>query len=119
MYTFAVLDEQTLIMKMSDPDIDTNLYRQITNFRQKGIKVIISIGGVKDSQRAKYGRLLTDENARENFITNAVDFIKIHHFDGLDLDFEVNLFRIDNFFSINSINSSSESIVSVVLARNV
>lgn len=91
-YSFATLDENSLTIKMGDSRVDPNLYQQITSFRQKGVKVSIAIGGGKDSQGAKYGRLLTDANARKKFIANAVDFLKIHNFNGLDLDLEVSLF---------------------------
>lgn len=41
----------------------------------------------------KYGRLLTNVDARRTFITNVVDFIEKHNFQGLDLDLEVRSFK--------------------------
>ncbi|XP_055296593.1 probable chitinase 10 [Sitodiplosis mosellana] len=88
-YSFAVLDENSLTIKIFDSktDIDNHFYERVTDFRQKGITVMVAIGGWTDST-SKYGRLLTDANARKNFISNVEEFIEQHNFKGLDLDLE-------------------------------
>lgn len=91
-YGFAILDPNSLTMTMADPRLDNNLYKQITDFRQKGVKVSVAIGGGRDSEGSKYGRLLTDANARRKFVTTSIDFIKKYNFQGLDLDLEVSFF---------------------------
>lgn len=93
-YAFTALDPDSLTIKVRDPraDIDNQFYKRITDFRQKGVKVTVSIGGWSESDGTKYGRLLSDENARSKFITNAIEFIEEHNFQGLDLDLEVSYF---------------------------
>lgn len=90
-YAFTILDENSLTIKVRDPraDITNNFFKRVTDFRQKGIKVTVSIGGWNDSVGDKYGRLLTNVDARRTFTTNVVDFIEKHNFQGLDLDLEV------------------------------
>lgn len=90
-YAFTFLDPNSLTIKIGDPrsDIDNHFYKRVTDFRQKGVKVIASIGGWSDSLGTKYGRLLSDASARRTFISNAIEFIEQHHFQGLDLDLEV------------------------------
>lgn len=39
----------------------------------------------------QYSRLVLNENARYNFITNVIEFIEKHNFEGLDLDWEVSI----------------------------
>lgn len=92
-YAFTVLDPVALTIKTHDPwaDIDNKFYERVTAYRQKGIKVLIAIGGWNDSTGDKYGRLLSDANVRRNFITSTVTFIEKYKFDGLDLDLEVSL----------------------------
>ncbi|XP_055296592.1 probable chitinase 10, partial [Sitodiplosis mosellana] len=87
-YSFAVLDSDSLTIKVQEPQIDNQLYERITELRNKGVKVSVALGGGADSEGEKYGRLLSDANARNNFITNVIDFIQQHNFQGLDLDLE-------------------------------
>lgn len=93
-YAFTTLDANTLTMKVFDSwaDIDNKLYQKITDFRNKGVKVTVALGGWNDSIGSKYGRLLTDPGLRKKFISAAVNFIKKYNFQGLDLDLEVNFF---------------------------
>lgn len=89
-YGFAVLDGSTLTIKSHDSwaDKDNNFYSRVTALRKKGIRVVIGIGGWNDSLGDKYSRLVLDANARYNFITNVIEFIEEHNFEGLDLDWE-------------------------------
>lgn len=89
-YAFANLDNSTLtiIPKDAQTDIGNHYYERLTDFRRKGIKVIIGVGGWGDSN-VKYGRLLVNETARQSFVSSVVEFVERHNFDGLDLDLEV------------------------------
>lgn len=55
-YGFAVLDGTTLTIKSHDSwaDIDNNFYERVLAFREKGLKVLIAIGGWNDSLGDKY-----------------------------------------------------------------
>lgn len=90
-YKYAVLDDETLTMKVGNRviDIDNKMYERITDFKKLGKKVMIALGGTKDSRGDKYGKLLTDETARKNFVINAMEFIEKYNFDGLDLVLKV------------------------------
>lgn len=90
-YKYAILDDDTLTMKSSDHviDIDNKMYERVTDFKKLGKKVLIALGGWKDSIGTKYGKLLTDEIVRKNFIFKAMHFIEKYNFDGLDLVLEV------------------------------
>lgn len=92
-YKYAVLDDETLTMKVGDKlvDLDKNMYRRVTDLKKLGKKVMIALGGWKDSRGDKYGKLLTDHIARKNFIINALEFIDKYNFDGLDLVLKVSL----------------------------
>lgn len=63
--------------------------RRIAENRAHGIKVLVAIGGFEDSFSEKYGRLLSNANARRQFTESVVEFIKRYNFDGLELDLEV------------------------------
>lgn len=67
-------------------DYDNRFYERVTEFKNKGAKVTLALGGWNDSEGDKYSRLVNNPAARQKFITNAIDFIKKNNFDGLDLD---------------------------------
>lgn len=84
-YGFAVLNGQTLTMKTHDPwaDVDNNFYTRVVEYKKKGIKVSIAIGGWNDSLGDKYSRLVRDAAARARFIEHVIGFITKYDFDGL------------------------------------
>jgi len=89
-YSFALLDPESLEMVESDPwlDIDSGFFEQVTALKAQGPKVIIAIGGWTDSADDKYSRMVNNVASRANFVAKAVEFIEMHNFDGLDLDWE-------------------------------
>jgi len=94
-YGFAVLDQNTLLLKSHDPYADMSdgysgkdMYRKVTEFKKYGIKVTLALGGWNDSKGPKYSKLVSDPAARARFIEHAISFIEEHDFDGLDLDWE-------------------------------
>ncbi|CAH0555523.1 unnamed protein product [Brassicogethes aeneus] len=89
-YATAVLDKEQLIIKPLDTwtDIENKFYEKITEFRSKGIKVLLSIGGFADSSMDKYSRLVHNHSSRRKFITHAGDFLRNNNFDGLDVNWQ-------------------------------
>ncbi|CAG9819069.1 unnamed protein product [Phaedon cochleariae] len=89
-YGFAVLDSTTLTIKPHDSwaDIDNEFYKKVTDYRSRGIKVLIAIGGWNDSLGDKYSRLVNDPRAIARFVANVLQFIEKWGFDGLDVDWE-------------------------------
>jgi len=94
-YGFAVLDQNTLLAKSHDPYADMSdgysgkdFYKKVTEFKKYGIKVTLALGGWNDSKGGKYSKLVNNPASRANFITNIIEFIEKHDFDGLDLDWE-------------------------------
>ncbi|KAG1669703.1 putative chitinase 10 [Nymphon striatum] len=89
-YAFAVLDQNTFLIKAHDPwaDFDLGGYRDVTEFKNEGLKVLLAIGGWTDSAGSKYSELVANQQRRANFISHVVGFLKDHNFDGLDLDWE-------------------------------
>lgn len=63
-------------------------YEQVTSHKQRGVKVLIAIGGWNDSLGPKYSKLVNDAQARRRFTEHVIEFILKHNFDGLDLDWE-------------------------------
>ncbi|CAG9802300.1 unnamed protein product [Chironomus riparius] len=89
-YGFAVLNRDSLTIQPHDSwaDIDNKFYERVVEYKKKGIKVTIAIGGWNDSAGDKYSRLVRDAAARARFIKNVIEFIEKYGFDGLDLDWE-------------------------------
>nr|XP_023029163.1 probable chitinase 10 isoform X2 [Leptinotarsa decemlineata] len=89
-YGFAVLDYSNYIIKAHDSwaDFDNQFYKRVTDFKSKGIKVSIAIGGWNDSLGDKYSKLVNNPAARRRFIEHVLKFLDKYNFDGLDLDWE-------------------------------
>ncbi|XP_058056417.1 probable chitinase 10 [Anopheles bellator] len=89
-YGFAVLDREGLTIKPHDSwaDIDNRFYERVVEFKKKGKRVTVAIGGWNDSAGDKYSRLVRSAQARKRFIENVMAFIEKYNFDGLDLDWE-------------------------------
>ena len=60
----------------------------MTSLKRYGVKVLIALGGWNDSAGNKYSRLVNDAASRQRFISNVIQFMEQHNFDGLDLDWE-------------------------------
>ena len=56
--------------------------------KNHALKIMIALGGWKDSKGSKYTRMVRDAASRKRFIDDAVRFLETHNFDGLDLDWE-------------------------------
>ena len=89
-YGFAVLNYDELTIKTHDSwaDIDNKFYERVVEFKQKGVKVTLAIGGWNDSAGDKYSRLVRNPAARAKFIKHVVEFLEKYGFEGLDLDWE-------------------------------
>lgn len=88
-YGFAVLNRDTLVIQPHDSwaDIDNRFYERVLEFKRKGVKVTVAIGGWNDSAGDKYSRLVRDAAARSRFIKHVIDFIEKYGFDGLGKTF--------------------------------
>lgn len=53
---------------------------------------MLAIGGWNEGS-ARFSPLVADEDRRKEFVKNVVKFLRVNHFDGLDLDWEYPAFR--------------------------
>ena len=88
LYSYALLDDDELVMKVRDPaaDLRQEFYSQVAALKAKGVRVSIALGGWNESGGGKFSRLVNDEKARKYFVESAVDFLDLHAFDGLHFD---------------------------------
>lgn len=89
-YGFAVLDRETMTIKTHDSwaDIDNRFYERVVEYKKKGIRVTLALGGWNDSLGDKYSKLVLSPSNRARFIREAIRFIEKYEFEGLDLDWE-------------------------------
>ncbi|XP_043267881.1 probable chitinase 10 [Venturia canescens] len=89
-YGFAVLDYSNLVIKAHDSwaDFDNRFYDRVLQYKKRGLKVSLALGGWNDSAGDKYSRLVSSPEARAKFIEHAIKFLDKYGFDGLDLDWE-------------------------------
>lgn len=84
-YSFANMEGGVLSNVWSNP---------IKELRQKNsdIKLMVAVGGWSFGV-TKMTEMLKDADSRFRFVNDSVQFLRKFEFDGLDLDFECNLFR--------------------------
>lgn len=87
LYSFATLDPVELIMLEFDKwvDVENRLYTRTVRLAN-GIPVLLAMGGWTDSSGGKYSSLVSNKRNRENFIENAIPFLKRYEFSGLHVD---------------------------------
>ena len=90
-YSFAGLDESTLQIKSLDyeRDVEQNGFQNVIALKQKNpqLKVLIAIGGWNEGVK-KYSEMVSTKEKRSNFVRSVIEFLELHNFDGLDLDWE-------------------------------
>ncbi|KAF8773617.1 putative chitinase 10 like protein [Argiope bruennichi] len=90
-YEFAKLNSTTYEISPGNPDLDygQNFYNKTVGLKYFNpyLKVMLSLGGWTDSTK-KYSDLVASTKKVNNFITKAVQFLKNHGFDGLDIAWE-------------------------------
>lgn len=100
-YAYANLDATSLTIKASDKllDIDQQGYLKLIALKDRNpdLKVMVSIGGLKDSTdgSSKYSRLVSNGGNINRFVVSARTFLETYGFDGLDLDWEYPLAPAD------------------------
>lgn len=62
----------------------SDLYERVTSLND--VKVMLGLGGWTDSSGDKYSRLVSSPTARTKFCEKIVNFLRMHNFKGLHLD---------------------------------
>lgn len=94
-YCFAGLDVEFDIIKPNDPwqDLQENGgnggYEKLVSYKisHPHLKVLLALGGWNEGS-VKFSDLAADPVRRARFVTNSVEFLKKHNFDGLDFVWE-------------------------------
>ncbi|XP_026329984.1 probable chitinase 10 isoform X2 [Hyposmocoma kahamanoa] len=89
-YTWAHLDDLNyeLVPGNLELDVDNDFYGKITGLRVKGVKVILGVGGLKDSENDKWNRMAVNKEHRKEFINSALKVLRRWNFDGLQLGWQ-------------------------------
>lgn len=61
-------------------------FEKVVGLKHDGVKVLLGLGGWKDSAGNKYSRLVNSPTARRKFLLHTLDFLDEYNFDGLDID---------------------------------
>ena len=70
-------------------DLLTDLYRQFTSLKKRNpeLKTLLAVGGWTLGS-GPFSRMAGSKEGRRNFVEHALQYLRTHHFDGLDLDWE-------------------------------
>ncbi|KAK3575833.1 hypothetical protein CHS0354_015584 [Potamilus streckersoni] len=87
-YAFITLDASGTEIHTEQP-YDLNLMKGLTNLKTKNpaLKILASLGGWEMGSM-KFHKMVESHANMNKFAQNAIDFLRTHNFDGLDLDWE-------------------------------
>lgn len=84
-YAFSIIKDGKMVIRH---EIDPENFKILGSLRNKkqNLKILVSVGGWADS--GKFSDMALTAESRKVFIDSAVEFIKEHKLDGLDVDWE-------------------------------
>jgi len=87
-FAFSTLDSNGTHLRPNDPN-ELHLYRPFNNLKQRNpdLKTLLSVGGWNMGSKL-FMKAVENETSMTQFAENAVTFLRAHHFDGLDIDWE-------------------------------
>ncbi|KAI5697575.1 hypothetical protein M8J75_012443 [Diaphorina citri] len=94
-YAFGGLDKENGLRPFDKyQDIEQGGYAKFTGLKtyNKNLKTMLAIGGWNEGS-TRFSPLVADEDRRKEFVKNVLKFLRVNHFDGLDLDWEYPAFR--------------------------
>ncbi|XP_072133763.1 acidic mammalian chitinase-like [Mobula birostris] len=83
-YAFAVIDEDNEVVTTMKNDVDCYKTFNGHKKRNKNLKTLLAIGGWNFGS-VSFTRMVSTETTRRTFINSVVNFLRHHHFDGLEL----------------------------------
>ncbi|XP_064598494.1 oviduct-specific glycoprotein-like [Liolophura sinensis] len=89
-YSFAKIDYRGQLAPLEWNDIDyPHMYRQFTNLKKKNpkLRTLLAVGGWNHGSRP-FTDMVKSKESRRYFIDHAIQYLRAHKFDGLDLDWE-------------------------------
>lgn len=87
-YAFAGIDKESGTLVMTNPAADRKNFEQLRAVKKAnpGLRTLISVGGWDES--TYFSVIASTAAGREIFAQSCLDFILVHGFDGIDLDWE-------------------------------
>ncbi|XP_023944029.2 probable chitinase 10 [Bicyclus anynana] len=86
-YAWAHLDSASSTVVPGNPELDisNDFYGKITEYKVKGAKVIIGIGGIENSIGYTWSQVIANPGKRKTFVRSVVKFLQKWKFDGVQI----------------------------------
>uniref|UniRef100_A0A1B6GSI8 GH18 domain-containing protein n=1 Tax=Cuerna arida TaxID=1464854 RepID=A0A1B6GSI8_9HEMI len=97
-YGYATVDFDDHKIRAGDEDLDIKRdnFRAVTDLRlrNRGLKVLLSVGGYMNDDTETYMKILEDTDHREKLVKSAVRLVNEFNFDGLDLAWRFPMIKV-------------------------
>ncbi|XP_061712227.1 probable chitinase 10 isoform X1 [Cydia pomonella] len=86
-YAWAHLDKKSfkIMPGNSELDVGYDFYGKVTSLRHTGVKVILGVGGLEDSEEEKWHEMASTSQNRKKFSRSVYKFLRKWNFDGLQI----------------------------------
>ncbi|XP_050672534.1 probable chitinase 10 isoform X2 [Leptidea sinapis] len=85
-YSWAYVNNTfSLVPGNQELDVVNDFYGKLTNYKRKGLKVILGVGGIEHSESDAWHKMVASEDNRKIFVKSVVKFLRTWNFDGLQV----------------------------------
>ncbi|CAK1552087.1 unnamed protein product [Leptosia nina] len=119
-YSWAHLDDNfTLAAGIPELDVVNDFYGKVTEFKLKGVKVVLGVGGIENSESNTWSKMVANPEHRKVFVKSALKFIQKWNFDGIHVAWQYPVCKQVPCVNWNSEEKDNFSLLLTLLSKSL